>query len=99
MPTTSGRSRGRQGVRSGAAGPAGEHLPKVMVALITASIVVVLALVMTKPGRAIDAVTQHFILFYAGVFALVGLTASVGAKRSYSTWFGIAAFLWSERSL
>ena len=47
MPTTSGRSRGRQGVRSGAAGPVGEHLPKVIVGLLTALIVVVLALVMT----------------------------------------------------
>jgi len=78
VPTTSGRSRGRQGVRSGAAGPAGEHLPKVMVGLLTALIVVVLALVMTEPGRDIDAATQHFMLFYAGVFALIGLTASVG---------------------
>ena len=78
MPTTSGRSRGRQGVRSGAAGPAGEHLPKVLVGLITALIVVVLVLVMTKQGRDIDAATQRFMLFYAGVFALIGLTASVG---------------------
>ena len=80
MPTTSGRSRGRQGVRrSGAAGPAGEHLPKVMAGLITALIVVVLVLVMTEPGRDIAAATQRFMLFYAGVFALIGLTASVGA--------------------
>src|SRR5579863_5582488 len=79
VPTTSGRSRGRQGVRSGAAGPAGEHLPKVMVGLLTALIVVVLALVMTKPGREIDAATQSFMLYYAGVFALLGLTASVGS--------------------
>jgi len=35
-------------------------------------------LVMTKPGQDIDAATQHFMLYYAGVFALVGLTASVG---------------------
>src|SRR5579864_1748980 len=48
-----------------------------MVGLVTASIVVVLALVMTEPGRDIDASTQHFMLYYAGVFALVGLTASV----------------------
>jgi len=79
VPTTSGRSRGRQGVRSGAAGPAGEHLPKVMVGLLAALIVVVFALVMTKPGREIDAATQSFMLFYAGVFALIGLSASVGA--------------------
>ena len=77
MPTTC-RSRGRQGVRrSGAAGPAGEHLPKVMVGLVTALIVVVLVLVMTKQGREIDAATQRFMLFYAGVFALIGDRKSV----------------------
>jgi DMSO/TMAO reductase YedYZ heme-binding membrane subunit len=80
VPTTSGRSRGRRGVRSGAAaGPAGDHVPTIMVTLSTASIVVVFMLVMTKAGRDIDAATQRFMLYYAGVFALVGLTASVGA--------------------
>jgi DMSO/TMAO reductase YedYZ heme-binding membrane subunit len=49
-----------------------------MTGMITASVVVVLVLVMTKPGRAVDAATQRFMLFYAGVFALIGLTASVG---------------------
>ena len=52
-------------------------MSKVMTAVITASVVVVLALVMTKPGRAVDAATQRFMLYYAGVFALIGLTASV----------------------
>jgi DMSO/TMAO reductase YedYZ heme-binding membrane subunit len=78
VPTTAGRSRGRQGVRSGAQGAVGEHLSKVMTALITGLVVIVFALVMTKPGQDIDAATQHFMLFYAGVFALIGLTASVG---------------------
>jgi DMSO/TMAO reductase YedYZ heme-binding membrane subunit len=78
VPTTVGRSRGRQGVRSGAQGAVGEHLSKVMTALITGLVVIVFALVMTKPGQDIDAATQHFMLFYAGVFALIGLTASVG---------------------
>ncbi|HEY6311002.1 MAG TPA: hypothetical protein VIY52_09370 [Streptosporangiaceae bacterium] len=78
MPTTTGRSRGRQGARSGAQGAVGEHMSKIMAALITSTLVVVFALVMTKPGRVIDAATQHFMLFYAGVFALIGLTASVG---------------------
>jgi DMSO/TMAO reductase YedYZ heme-binding membrane subunit len=78
VPTTAGRSRGRQGVRSGAQGAVGEHMSKIMTALITAVVVVVFALVMTKPGRAIDAATQRFMLYYAGVFALIGLTASVG---------------------
>ena len=78
MPTTAGRSRGRQGVRSGTQGAVGEHLSKIMTALITGLVVIAFALVMTKPGQDIDAATQHFMLFYAGVFALIGLTASVG---------------------
>jgi DMSO/TMAO reductase YedYZ heme-binding membrane subunit len=78
VPTTAGRSRGRQGVRSGAQGAVGEHLSKIMTALITGIVVIVFAMVLTKPGRDIDAATQHFMLFYAGVFALIGLTASVG---------------------
>ena len=77
MPTTAGRSRGRQGVRSGTQGAVGEHLSKVMTALIPGAVVIAFALVMTKPGQDIDAATQHFMLYYAGVFALVGLTASV----------------------
>ena len=78
MPTTAGRSRGRQGMRSGTQGAVGEHLSKIMTALITGLVVIAFALVMTKPGQDIDAATQHFMLFYAGVFALIGLTASVG---------------------
>src|SRR5580692_5460098 len=77
VPTTAGRSRGRQGVRSGAQGAVGEHLPKIMTALITGLVVIAFALVMTKPGQDIDAATQHFMLFYAGVFALIGLTGAV----------------------
>jgi hypothetical protein len=33
---------------------------------------------MTKAGHPITAAVQHFMLFYAGVFALIALTASVG---------------------
>jgi DMSO/TMAO reductase YedYZ heme-binding membrane subunit len=78
VPSTAGRSRGRQGVRSGTRGAVGEHLPKIMTALVTGLVVVAFTLVMTKPGQDIDAATQRFMLFYAGVFALIGLTASVG---------------------
>ena len=78
MPSTAGRSHGRQGVRSGTRGAVGEHLPKIMTALITGLVVIAFTLVMTKPGQDIDAATQRFMLFYAGVFALIGLTASVG---------------------
>ena len=34
---------------------------------------------MTHPGHTIDMAVMHFMLFYAGVFALIGLTAAVGA--------------------
>jgi DMSO/TMAO reductase YedYZ heme-binding membrane subunit len=77
VPTTSGRIRGRQGAHSGAPGPAGDHLQKIMVTVVTATVIIVFVLVMTKAGRDIDAATQHFMLFYAGVFALIGLTGAV----------------------
>ena len=71
MPTTVGRSRGRQGVHSGAQGAAGDHTRKIMAILITAIVVLVAVLVLTKVGRDIDAATQRFMLYYAGVLALV----------------------------
>src|ERR1700761_6346483 len=70
VPATTGRSRGRQGVRSGAQGAVGEHLSKIMLALITGVSVIVFVLAMTRQGHVIDAATQQFMLFYAGVFAL-----------------------------
>ena len=48
-----------------------------MATLITAIVVLVAVLVLTKAGREIDVATQRFMLYYAGVLALVGLTGSV----------------------
>jgi DMSO/TMAO reductase YedYZ heme-binding membrane subunit len=48
-----------------------------MATLITAAVVLVAVLVVTRTGRDIDAATQRFMLYYAGVLALVGLTGSV----------------------
>ena len=48
-----------------------------MATMIAATVVIIFVLVSTKAGHDIDAATQHFMLFYAGVFALVGLTGSV----------------------
>ena len=48
-----------------------------MATLITAAVVIIFVLVGTKAGHTIDAATQHFMLYYAGVLALVGLTGSV----------------------
>ncbi len=77
MPTTVGRSRGRQGVHSGAQGAVGDHMRKIMATMIAATVVIIFVLVATKVGHVIDAATQHFMLYYAGVLALVGLTGSV----------------------
>jgi DMSO/TMAO reductase YedYZ heme-binding membrane subunit len=77
VPTTVSRSRGRQGVHSGAQGAADDHMRKIMATLIAATVVIIFVLVGTKAGHTIDAATQHFMLYYAGVLALVGLTGSV----------------------
>ena len=50
---------------------------KITAILITAIVVIVAVLAMTKAGHVIDAATQHFMLYYAGVLALVGLTGAV----------------------
>jgi DMSO/TMAO reductase YedYZ heme-binding membrane subunit len=50
---------------------------KIMATLITAIVILIAVLVLTKAGRDIDAATQRFMLYYAGVLALVGLTGSV----------------------
>jgi DMSO/TMAO reductase YedYZ heme-binding membrane subunit len=50
---------------------------KITAILIAATVVILFVLVATKAGRDIDAATQHFMLFYAGVLALVALTGSV----------------------
>ena len=48
-----------------------------MATMVAATVIIVFVLVMTTAGRDIDAATQRFMLFYAGVFALIGLTGSV----------------------
>ena len=48
-----------------------------MATMVAATVVILFVLVVTTAGRDIDAATQHFMLFYAGVFALIGLTGSV----------------------
>ena len=48
-----------------------------MATLIAATAVIIFVLVGTTAGHTIDAATQHFMLYYAGVLALVGLTGSV----------------------
>ena len=50
---------------------------KIVTVSISAIVVIVAVLALTKVGHVIDAATQHFMLYYAGVLALVGLTGSV----------------------
>jgi DMSO/TMAO reductase YedYZ heme-binding membrane subunit len=77
VPTTVGRPRGRQGVHSGTQRATGDHMGKTVAVSVAALAVLVSVLALTKAGHVIDAATQHFMLYYAGVLALVGLTGSV----------------------
>jgi DMSO/TMAO reductase YedYZ heme-binding membrane subunit len=77
VATTSGRSRRRHRARRGAPGPVAEHRSKIMTALAAGTIVIVAVLALTSEGHDITAAIQRFMLYYAGVFALLGLTGSV----------------------
>jgi DMSO/TMAO reductase YedYZ heme-binding membrane subunit len=57
---------------------AAEHTTKIYTIGIVVIVVITAFLALTSIGHVIDAATQHFMLFYAGVFALIGLSASVG---------------------
>jgi hypothetical protein len=57
---------------------AAEHATKIYTVAIIGIIVIIAFLALTSVGHVIDAATQHFMLYYAGVFALIGLCASVG---------------------
>jgi DMSO/TMAO reductase YedYZ heme-binding membrane subunit len=54
-----------------------EHATKIYTVAIIGIVVTVAFLALTSIGHVVDAATQHFMLFYAGVFALIGLCASV----------------------
>jgi DMSO/TMAO reductase YedYZ heme-binding membrane subunit len=82
VAATSGRARNRHSAprysaRAGAPGPAAEHRSKIMAVLVAGVAGTVLGLSMTSEGHRIDAATQRFMLYYAGVFALIALTTSV----------------------
>jgi DMSO/TMAO reductase YedYZ heme-binding membrane subunit len=78
VASTRSRPRGREHARPSAGGVATEHATKVYTVAIVGIIVIVAFLALTSIGHVIDAATQHFMLFYAGVFALISLCASVG---------------------
>jgi len=76
-PTRS-RVRGREHARPSSGGVAAEHSTKIYAVSITGIIVIIGFLALAPAGHVIDAATQHFMLYYAGVFTLIGLSASVG---------------------
>jgi len=78
VASTRSRPRGREHARPSAGGVAVEHATKIYTVAIVGIIVIVAFLALTSVGHVIDAATQHFMLFYAGVFALIALCASVG---------------------
>ena len=77
MATTRSRPRGREQARPSTGGATAEHATKIYSAAIIGIVVIVAFLALTSVGHVIDAATQHFMLFYAGVFALIGLCGSV----------------------
>jgi DMSO/TMAO reductase YedYZ heme-binding membrane subunit len=79
VATTRSRPRGRESARPSADGIiAAEHATKVYSIAIGGIVVIIAFLALTNIGHVIDAATQHFMLYYAGVFALIALCTSVG---------------------
>jgi DMSO/TMAO reductase YedYZ heme-binding membrane subunit len=77
VASTRSRPRGREQARPISGGPTAEHATKIYGIAIASVVVIVAFLALTGTGHVIDAATQHFMLFYAGVFALIALCASV----------------------
>jgi DMSO/TMAO reductase YedYZ heme-binding membrane subunit len=79
VATTRSRPRGRESARPASGGivPA-EHARKVYGIASSGIAVIIAFLALTRIGHVVDAATQHFMLYYAGVFALIALCASVG---------------------
>jgi hypothetical protein len=73
-----GRSRGRRPIASVAQLKSPRHWPTIWAIIVLFLLAGVLASVNTPRGSDILSAVQHFLLFYAGVLALVTLTAAVG---------------------
>jgi DMSO/TMAO reductase YedYZ heme-binding membrane subunit len=55
-----------------------EHASKIYGVAIVGVVIIIAFLTLTSTGHVIDLAIQHFMLFYAGVLALIALCASVG---------------------
>ncbi|MFY9671288.1 MAG: hypothetical protein WAK44_25335, partial [Trebonia sp.] len=77
MATTRSRPRGRESARPSTGGVVAEHATKIYSVAVSAVVVILAFLALTGTGHVIDAATQDFMLYYAGVFTLIALSASV----------------------
>jgi DMSO/TMAO reductase YedYZ heme-binding membrane subunit len=77
VATTRSRTHGREHARPSSGGVAAEHATKIYTVALASIVVIVAFLALTSIGHVIDAATQHFMLFYAGVLALIALCGSV----------------------
>ena len=76
MTTTRTRSRGHTGSRASAARAGAERKPVIIASALGGAILLAFAALVTSIGHIVLAATDHFMLKYSGVFALVLLTTS-----------------------
>ena len=76
MTTTRTRSRGHTGSRASAARAGAERRPMIVASLTGGVILLAFAALVTSIGHIVLAATDHFMLKYSGVFALMLLTGT-----------------------
>ena len=76
MTTTRTRSRGHTGSRASAARAGAERKPMIIASAAAVVILLAFAALATSIGHIVLAATDHFMLKYSGVFALILLTAT-----------------------
>ena len=76
MTTTRTRSRGHTGSRASAARAGAERKPMIIASAAAVAILLAFAALVTSIGHIVLAATDHFMLKYSGVFALILLTAT-----------------------
>ena len=77
MTTTRTRSRDRRDTRSSGAREGAERRPIILASAGIVLILLIFAATVTSAGHVVLAASQHFLLKYSGVFALLALTGSV----------------------
>jgi hypothetical protein len=77
VTTTRTRSRDRRDTRSSGAREGAERRPIILVSAGIVLVLLIFAATVTSAGHVVLAASQHFLLKYSGVFALLALTGSV----------------------